>query len=703
MVSLSCKQSKYSHLSTNERQPHMQQFHISKSAMVSITLDHNKQQILLLRLRLSNDTLKNANTQSDKASICKPFIKYSHTFKKNIAESFLFMAKILSYFYEKYAYTRFKLFYQIDHTLPMTPINCSIGLNDLPAIQEVTQHNGETRLHYTHPCILEKIVRIQQTHWTNYTVHFTTSKMQNIAQQPLKYLNATTRLQTLDFKWPYINQTAYKLVIQVKLKRQKLPTIWWILPYTDSLLTYHKNLFAPSSINTIATTYSYAFKNKHYYRTGRCIPHCRKNTLSQKIKNKPSQIFSWPLPRQVINGLTPVRLYCLPQCGIVETHMKIFHQQVPSLWPHSFSDRCHTHSSNFTTLSRQLTTVFLNLPRFNPSLNTTIYSYQIERPIAFSGPLQTYKYELSYLNRRLMQKTLMFETLWHHAYPKYKQLEKIITEKFLLHDESLFHQSELLHYSKNQHDIDRNVLKMTTASYLETLEIRNFKNAYYNLHEWLARIQTYTTQIYSFKYMSIILQFIQNKTTFQHNVIYAHTFRDGHLQSTPLVRILSQTHNPSINTLTVSHSTERTKNPKLTTHASSSQTDSITNVTSTVPISAMIAPNSTLTPTYATSTIIPESLTSTIQSHTHTRQLTIEILLSKLTKSVTRILNRSYFIFNSVRIATSSYLIYIYLTYSLKHANAIILFIPYKQTYSHNLCFRYTYTLLTKKKKKKSL
>jgi len=374
--------------------------------------------------------------------------------KRTSAETFLFMSKILSYFYEKYANISFKLFYQMDHTLPMAPINCSIGLNDLPSIQEVIQNNGETRLHYTHPCILEKIVRIQQTRWTEYTVHFPTSKVQNIAQQPLKYLNATTRLQTLDFQWTYTNQTAYKLVIQVKLKRQKLPTIWWILPCTESLLTYHKNLFAPSSINTIATTYSYDFKNKHYHTTGRCIPHCHKNIMSQKIRKKTSQTSSWPLPKQVTNGLTPARFYCLPQCGIVETHMKLFHQHVPSWWPHSFSDRCRTHSSNFTTFSRQLTTVFLNLLHLNPSLNTTIYSYKLDRAIAFSGPLQTYQYELSHLNKRLTQKTLMFETLWHSTYPKYKQLEKIITKSLLLHDESLFHQSELLHYSKNQHDID---------------------------------------------------------------------------------------------------------------------------------------------------------------------------------------------------------------------------------------------------------
>jgi len=41
--------------------------------------------------------------------------------KRTSAETFLFMSKILSYFYEKYANIRFKLFYQRDHTLPMTP------------------------------------------------------------------------------------------------------------------------------------------------------------------------------------------------------------------------------------------------------------------------------------------------------------------------------------------------------------------------------------------------------------------------------------------------------------------------------------------------------------------------------------------------------------------------------------------------------
>jgi len=155
-------------------------------------LDLDFQMIHLKMPPQNHIRLQSANHSTNKVIISK----------RTSAETFLFMSKILSYFYEKYANIRFKLFYQIDHTLPTTPINCSIGLNDLPAIQEVIQNNGETRLRYTHPCILEKIVRIQQTRWTEYTVHFPTSKVQNIAQQPLKYLNATTRLQTLVLNGP---------------------------------------------------------------------------------------------------------------------------------------------------------------------------------------------------------------------------------------------------------------------------------------------------------------------------------------------------------------------------------------------------------------------------------------------------------------------------------------------------------------------
>jgi len=133
----------------------------------------------------------------------------------SLHEAFLFMSKILSYFYEKYTNITFKLNKYTDPTLPTNAINCTIGLHDLPSILEVIQPRGETRILYTTPCILEKIIRIQKLTWTEYAVHFPTSRIRNIIQQPLRYFNSTTREQTLTFQWPYLNQTAFKLMIRV--------------------------------------------------------------------------------------------------------------------------------------------------------------------------------------------------------------------------------------------------------------------------------------------------------------------------------------------------------------------------------------------------------------------------------------------------------------------------------------------------------
>jgi len=191
--------------------------------------------------------------------------------------------------------------------------------------------------------------------------------------------------------------------------------------------------------------------------------------------------------------------------------------------------------------------------------------------------------------------------------------------------------------------------------------------------------------------MSTILQFIQNKTNLQNNVIYAHTFRDGYLQSTPIMRILPRTLNLSFNTLRISHPIERINNLQISTHAKSSTVHSITNVTSTVTFLDSTAPNSTLTPAYLISNITPELLTSTTQSHTHTRYLNIEILLSKLTKAFAHIINR-LILFSTLYELLRYHISYIYLKCSLKYANAIILLTMHQQTHRHTFLFQiYSY------------
>ena len=578
----------------------------------------------------------------------------------SLHETFLFMSKILSYFYEKYTHMTFKLFTYTDPELPTNVINCTIGLYDLLSIQEVIKPQGETRVLYTTPCILEKIIRIQKLTWTEYAVHFSTSRIRNTIQQPLRYFNSTTREQTLTFQWPYINQTTFKLIIRVSQQRKSLPKIWWILPYTKSLLTLHKNLFAPPSIKTRTTTYSYTFQNKHHYVRGGCIAQCKHKKLHQKVRQQILPTTSWPLPTKNIQGLTPTRFYCLPQCGTIENHMKLFHKHVPSWWPPSVSDKCTLHILNFTKPSERQRIHFSNLQHLNPSLNNTIYTYETNMPIEFSGPLQTFQYELSHLHKRMQQATSKFTQLWQQTYPQYKKLETIITESLLLHDDSLIHQSELLYYTNNERELNRNTLKMSTAAYLANYNIDEFKDNYYQLNEEFKQLQEYAEQIYSFKYMTIVLQAIQNRTDLQPNVIYSHKFYKGFLQSKPIMRILTSQLRTSLAVPTRNNQKERIDIQQTSNSYKRSTVRNSPNLKSTLIASKIALFSTELKPILTTPNGISTVQIINTYPYTSLPYQTLKTLLNKIVKSFMYFVNHSHFLYNSVHITMSPHLRHVF-------------------------------------------
>jgi len=570
----------------------------------------------------------------------------------SLQETFLFMSKLLSYFYEKYAYITFKLSHDTDLMYHMNTTNCTLGLHELPELQEVIKPQGETRILYTHRCILQKIVRIQKLTWTEYTISFPTSRLRNIKQQTPRYLNSTTPEQTLTFQWPYTNQTAFKLHIRASHRRKNLPKIWWILPHTDSLLTYHKNHFAP--IDTRTTTYSYEFKNKHYYNEGGCIAQCKHKKLHQNVRRHKLPTISWPLPTDNIQGIIPTRFYCLPQCGTIETHMKIFHNNGPSWWPPSVSDTCTSQVLNLTTLSERQKISFSNLQHLNPSLNTTIYTYQTNIPIQFSGPLQIHQYEISYLNTQIQKRTRKFIKLWQQTYSQYRKLEIAITENIFLHEDSLIHQSELSYYTKNEHELNRNTMKMSTSAYLASHQIDQYKDSYNYLNENFKQMQDYAEQIYSLKYMIIILQVTQNRTDLQPNVIYSHKFHNGFLQNKPIMRILPSQSQPSQITLKKNSHTERI-NKQQTPHSDNRPATYIpTNLKSRQTTSQIV-----LFSTKPTSNTKPFQDSHTMQitnAHLYTflPYQTIKTLLTNIMEAFMDLINHSHFLYNAVHIAISS-------------------------------------------------
>jgi len=95
----------------------------------------------------------------------------------SLQATFSFMSKNPSYFFEKYFYISFKLTQEKNPNIPINAINCSIGLHELPAIQEVIKHRGENRIKHTISYILQQIVRMQKSTSNTNTVTFPTSKV----------------------------------------------------------------------------------------------------------------------------------------------------------------------------------------------------------------------------------------------------------------------------------------------------------------------------------------------------------------------------------------------------------------------------------------------------------------------------------------------------------------------------------------------
>ena len=492
-----------------------------------------------------------------------PMITFT-LFQDSLQETFLFMSKILSYFYEKYSHISFKLTQQKNPTIPISTINCSIGVNELPAIQEVIKPQGESRIRLVNPCILQQIVRVQKPTSNTYRVTFPTSKIRNIKQFTQLYLETTTRERTLTFQWPYVDKTAFNLEIRTSRRRKHLPRIWWLLPHTNSSLTYHENLFAPPTAATRTTTYSYTLNNRHYYNKEGCINHCKHKALQETVQRYNLPTISWPLPETRTKGLKPLRLYCLPQCGIIEHHMNIYDKQLPHWWPHSDYDKCTSNYTNSIKLDVIIQNTYPLPLNLKPLSRNTIYTYETDIPITFSGPLQTYQHELSYLRNHLQKKIRKFIRLWQYTYPQYTKLQAAITDNLLLQDESLIHISELLYYTKNALDYHHNKHKYNTAIYSANDKINEFRHNYYQLNPRFKQLQIYAEQIYSLKQITTVLQAIQNRTDLQNNVIYSHKVQNGYLHNTPIMRIVPSQLQPSQITLQQNSYTERTNEQQTT-------------------------------------------------------------------------------------------------------------------------------------------
>ena len=260
---------------------------------------------------------------------------------------------------------------------------------------------------------------------------------------------------------------------------------------------------------------------------------------------------------KLTQGLIPTRFYCLPQCGTIEQHMKIFDKQLPYWWPHYDHDTCISNNANLTKLAEQQEKNYPHPLNFNSLSQNTIYTYDTNIPITFSGPLQTYQYELSHISNQLHKKIDKFKRLWQQTYLQYTKLETAITDNLLLQDETLIYTSELTYYTKNELQRHQNVQKLNAAIYSANSKINEFRHNYYQLNPRFKQLQIYAEQIYSLKRITTVLQEILNKTNLQNNVIYAHKVQNRYLQNKPIMRILPSQSQPPQITLNKNSHTEQ--------------------------------------------------------------------------------------------------------------------------------------------------
>jgi len=349
-----------------------------------------------------------------------------------------------------------------------------------------------------------------------------------------------------------------------------------------------------------------------------------------------------------IQGAIPTRFYCLPQCGTIEQHMKIFDKQLPDWWPHYDHDTCTPNHANRTKLLEQQGKNYPHPQELKSLLKNELYTYDTNIPITFSGPLQTYQYDLPHLRNQLQNKIDKFIRLWQQTYPQYTKLETAITDNLLLQDETLIYTSELAYYTKNKFERQQNAQNLNTAMYSANSKINAFRHNYYQLNPRFKQLQLYAEQIYSSKRIITILNQIQNRMDLQNNIIYAHKIQNGYLQSRPIIRILPSQSQPPSPTLKTSTHTERINKPqtlhtedRLTTHNPTNLTSRQTK-TQTVPFSTKPIPHAQQTHNLQT-TKNPKT-----KFHTFVPYRTIRTFITKTMKAFMQFINQSHFLYNAV-------------------------------------------------------
>ena len=444
------------------------------------------------------------------------------------SDTILLISKVISYFYELYQFVRFKL--NISDNLPskMQRKPCFVALERLPNIKLPLHTFGTTYIPNPEQCNEERLVRFRQTAPSAFLVEFPQGQIENRVPTLRNYeiyKQATGHPDVLDFQWTSPSSKAFFLQIEVGPRLTNNPKLWWIYRQSPSVLGYHDNFFAPESLRTSQTVYSYAHGQYHYYADGLYVKLPDVHYLIQNVTENNYTLQKWPLPIQTENRPLNLSTICAPHIGSFERAL-IKAVSLLSNTPRFVNiDFCQQYASDHFSLNSLRNTYHAQAMTENPHFQSTFFSYHDNQTTFRAHDTsfqQAFNHEFSILN-----------SLWQNMQPKILQLYQKLYHFHYFHRRSLYYSVERRLYA---HDFNSLASSWSYAVHARDKATQTLNEVHHLINYFsvtLRSIQQRFSTLYLLKLHSRVLRILRNDSSLSPGILYTHTYTNGQIYSAP--------------------------------------------------------------------------------------------------------------------------------------------------------------------------
>ena len=444
------------------------------------------------------------------------------------SDTILLISKIISYFYELYQSVSFKL--NIGDNLPSQTQSkpCFVALARLPNIKLPLHTFGTTNIPYPEQCSEERLVRFRQTAPSVFLVEFPQGHIENRVPTLRNYeiyKQATGHPDVLDFQWTSPSSKAFHLQIEVGPRLTNNPKIWWIYRQSPSVLGYHDNFFAPESLRTSQTVYSYARGQNHYYADGLYVKLPNVHYLTQNVTENNYTLQKWPLPTQTENRPLTLDTICTPHIGSFERALIKAMTLLSNTPRFTNLDFCQQYASDHLPLNSLRSTYHAQAITENPHFQPTFFSYHDNQT--------TFRAHDTSFQQAFNHEFSIFKSLWHNMQPKILQLHQKLYRFHYFHRRSLHYDAERRLYT---HDFNSFAAAWSYAVHARDKATQNLNEVHHLINYFsvtLHSVQRRFSTLYLLKLHSIVLHILQNDSSLRPGILYNHTYTNGQIHSTP--------------------------------------------------------------------------------------------------------------------------------------------------------------------------